>query len=239
MAQESLDTLQKEWEAEFSYGPTHIIKRKIVSKILQPLQGLRILDLGCGGGSYTALLEKANRVIAMDLSLVSVEKTKLLREHQGMNLVAQILQLPFPDDIFDAVVAFDILEHIDQDEGAVQEIYRVLKPKGKLLFVVPEDMTLFSPIDVANGHFRRYNLESIRKLLAAFNLVNLSDFGFPLMRLYLRLFAKKLLTVRSQNSPTLLIRFLSPFVVGVFYFDRLFNGSFRGVEIFGVAQKPG
>ena len=239
MAQESLDTLQKEWETEFSYGPTHLIKRKIVSKILQPLQGLLILDLGCGGGSYTALLEKSNRVIAMDLSLVSVEKTKLLREHQGMNLVAQILQLPFPDNIFDAVVAFDILEHIDRDEGAVQEIHRVLKPKGKLLFVVPEDMTLFSPIDVANGHFRRYSLESIRKLLAAFNLVNLSDFGFPLMRLYLRLLGKRLLTVRSQNSPTLLIRFLSPLVVGVFHFDRLFNGSFRGVEIFGVAQKPG
>ena len=193
------------------------------------------------GAAIQAVAKQATDAIAQLTKQLDASRaeTKLLREHQGMNLVAQILQLPFPDNIFDAVVAFDILEHIDQDEGAVQEIHRVLKPKGKLLFVVPEDMTLFSPIDVANGHFRRYNLESIRELLAAFNLVNLSDFGFPLMRLYLRLFAKRLLAVRSQNSPTFLVRVLSPFVVGVFHFDRLFNGSFRGVEIFGVAQKPG
>lgn len=236
---ETLDDMQKVWEKEFTCGPTHIIKKKIIWRMLEPLQGLRILDLGCGGGAYTCLLEKKNRVVALDLSFVSVKKVAQLREQDGMNVMGPVFPLPFKEGVFDAVVAFDVLEHIQQDSDAVLEIRRILKPGGSLLFVVPEDMRLFSPIDIANGHFRRYSSESIRALLESFNIVFLSDFGFPFMRIYLSIFGKRLLSLREQLPANFLTRLLSMLLVGLFHLDRIFNGSFRGVELFGAAKKHG
>ncbi len=66
----------------------------------------------------------------------------------------------------DAVVAFDVLEHIEDDEAAVREIHRVLRPGGLALIAVPADPRLWSAHDEAVGHVRRYTRPELVDLFA-------------------------------------------------------------------------
>jgi SAM-dependent methyltransferase len=66
----------------------------------------------------------------------------------------------------DAVVAFDVLEHIEDDVTAVAEVRRVLRPGGAFLVAVPVDMRLWSAHDEAVGHVRRYDRAGLLGLLA-------------------------------------------------------------------------
>ena len=73
--------------------------------------------------------------------------------------------LPLADASLSLVVAFDILEHIEEDDLAVAEIRRVLRPDGTLLIAVPADPRLWSDHDVAVDHVRRYTRETLSSVL--------------------------------------------------------------------------
>ena len=64
--------------------------------------------------------------------------------------------LPFGSE-FDLVGAFDVLEHIDNDAGALSELRRVLKPGGGIIVTVPQHRWLWSPADDYGHHQRRYS----------------------------------------------------------------------------------
>lgn len=111
--------------------------------------GDRLLDIGCGFGrhSYEALRRGAT-VIASDFSLpelAEVEATVTAMEDAGELPVASasasvngdVTRLPFPDDSFDHVIASEILEHIDDDQAALRELVRILRPGGRLAATVP------------------------------------------------------------------------------------------------------
>jgi SAM-dependent methyltransferase len=61
----------------------------------------------------------------------------------------------------DAASAFDVIEHIQDDAAFVDGVFRILASKGIFLLTVPALQTLWSPVDVEAGHFRRYNRSSI------------------------------------------------------------------------------
>ena len=63
--------------------------------------------------------------------------------------------LPFPDDSFDAVLAFEVIEHVDDDTGLLGEMARVSRPGGMLILSTPVHATMWSPLDDACGHVRR------------------------------------------------------------------------------------
>ncbi len=63
--------------------------------------------------------------------------------------------LPFPDDSFDAVLAFEVIEHVEDDTGLLGEIARVSRPGGVLILSTPVHATMWSPLDEACGHVRR------------------------------------------------------------------------------------
>jgi SAM-dependent methyltransferase len=73
--------------------------------------------------------------------------------------------IPFRDGAFDLVLASDVLEHIGDDARAANEIRRVLRPGGSLIFSVPAHPWLFGPHDVALRHHRRYTRRAIRRVL--------------------------------------------------------------------------
>jgi SAM-dependent methyltransferase len=64
--------------------------------------------------------------------------------------------LPFADAVFDAVSAFDVVEHCEPESLALREMRRVLRPGGVLVLSVPAYQWAWSDHDVANGHHRRY-----------------------------------------------------------------------------------
>jgi len=111
--------------------------------------GDRLLDIGCGFGrhSYEALRRGAD-VVSSDFALpelVEVDALASAMEAEGelpdgvssTSCNSDVTRLPFPDDSFDRIIASEVLEHIDDDTGALAELTRVLRPGGTLAATVP------------------------------------------------------------------------------------------------------
>ncbi len=76
--------------------------------------------------------------------------------------------MPFADGVFDGVLAFEVLEHIERDEDVVAEVARVLRPGGLAVISVPLHMAWWSAMDDACAHVRRYEpADLIEKLGSA------------------------------------------------------------------------
>jgi SAM-dependent methyltransferase len=113
------------------------------------LAGQTLLDIGCGSGRHTfEALRRGADVVALDqnaedlfdlevMVAAMVDAGEVARRGGPVTLCADALALPFPDESFDRVIASEILEHIPQDDVAIAEIFRVLRPGGLLAVSVP------------------------------------------------------------------------------------------------------
>lgn len=119
----------------------------------------RALDIGAaGGGNTRVLVEEGWDAAATDFCETAVEVAR----ERGLDVVrADARALPFTAGSVDLVTAFDVLEHIEEDDLVTTEIARVLAPGGHALIAVPCDMALWSAHDDAVGHVRRYERESL------------------------------------------------------------------------------
>ena len=102
-------------------------------------QGLRVLDLGCGGGLSTAcLVQRGATVVGVDLSRASLHvASRSARKHghlESVFMCGRAEALPFADTSFDVVWCTDVLEHIPALPTAIAQIARVLKPGGLFLY---------------------------------------------------------------------------------------------------------
>ncbi len=98
------------------------------------LQGMRVLDVGCGNGCYTLeLARRAASVCGLDIQMSNLEAFREpIPRVQGMGE-----SLPLAPETFDAVMMIEVLEHTTSDTGALAECFRVLKPGGRLVLFVP------------------------------------------------------------------------------------------------------
>jgi SAM-dependent methyltransferase len=122
----------------------------------------RILDAGCGSGRNMVELAHHGTVTGVELSSTSV---RLARDRDAGEVIeGSVLDMPFDDGSFDLSVSLDVIEHLEDDIGALRELRRVTAPGGALLVTVPAYQWLWSGHDEINHHHRRY---SRRTLLAA------------------------------------------------------------------------
>ncbi len=112
----------------------------------------RLLDIGCDYADFTDnYLKKSKRVYAVDPNRNVIEEAR--KRHKSIDFrVAPAEGLPFKESFFDVVVLTDVLEHVRNEKKALDEIYRVLRPDGILVFSVPNN-GLFSFIDAFNMKF--------------------------------------------------------------------------------------
>jgi SAM-dependent methyltransferase len=129
-------------------------RRHLIANAVKDIPPSTALDIGAGAGGNTRVLEAAGwRATALEFSDSGV---KLGRE-RGLDVVqGDARDIPFSDGQFGLVVAYDVLEHITEDEQVVAEIARVVRPGGRVLIAVPADPRLWSAHDEAIGHVRRY-----------------------------------------------------------------------------------
>jgi SAM-dependent methyltransferase len=111
----------------------------------------------------------------VDLSSACVER---LCAKGGRAQCASATSLPFSADTFDVVCAFDIVEHVDEDEKVLQELVRVLRPGGTLVLSVPLYAKRWTPFDAMCGHVRRYEPEILRQRLNNLGLTITHSGGF-------------------------------------------------------------
>lgn len=130
------------------------IIRTQVQKIAKNAKNLKILNIGVSTGASSQMLREFGEVVSIEYDQFCVDfinaKTDL-NVQQG-----SILELQYSNNQFDLVCAFDVIEHVEDDQKAVDEMYRVCKHKGYVLITVPAFMFLWSKHDEVNHHFRRY-----------------------------------------------------------------------------------
>jgi SAM-dependent methyltransferase len=151
----------------------------------------RVLEIGCGTGFVLSALRAENRyeLIGAEQHLAGlVFAQQRLPDVRFVQLNARAL--PYRDE-FDAVGAFDVLEHIDQDEEVMANVHAALRRDGVFVITVPQHTWLWSAADEVAQHKRRYSRgELLAKLRrAGFDVQFCSSFVFTLLPL---MFASRL-----------------------------------------------
>ncbi len=138
-------------------------RRHLLAKAISGLVPGRALDIGAAGGGNTRVLrEHGWDAVALEYGSDGAE----VAHGRGLpTLRGDATRLPFADASLDLVMAFDLLEHLHDDDAAVAEVRRVLKPTGTYLVAVPADPRLWSEHDEAVDHVRRYTREGLLELL--------------------------------------------------------------------------
>lgn len=174
---------QRLFERETFYwwniGRREILK-SVLRRHLASQQGFSILDIGCGAGGNIKILGEFGSVIGLD---VSEEALKFANKHGAFKelILGDAEHLPFPDGAFGLVSAFDVLEHISDDQKAIREMFRVLQRGGFALITVPAHRWLWSRHDEALHHLRRYTDKELRAVVsvAGFIVITHSHFVTP------------------------------------------------------------
>ena len=147
---------------------------------------LKILDIGCGTGVLVdELTTQGHEVWGLDISEEALKFCRM-RGHNKRLYRGDATNLPFADWRFDLVTAIGVIEHLDNDEIFLSEVWRVLKPQSCFVMLTSSFPWLWSMHDVANEHRRRYYLSEIEKKVSAshFQTVRLSHlnfFAFPFL----------------------------------------------------------
>jgi SAM-dependent methyltransferase len=145
-----------------AFGERGINKRLDALARRTPLEGQRLLDVGCGDGAYTVrLAQRFTRVDAIDIQRDRLDMfAQRLVERPTPTPVTihemSATDLDFPDDAFDLVTAIEVMEHIAELDRALREINRVLKPGGRLAITTPNRWFPFETHGVLL-HGRRYS----------------------------------------------------------------------------------
>lgn len=120
-----------------------------------------MLDVGCGGGIFLKnLSDITNQQFGTDINFEILSKEK---KNEIAATLSNAKQLPYKSETFSLVSVIDILEHVDDDDLAIRELFRVLRKGGWLLVSVPAFMALFGEHDRLFGHFRRYSKSEIAR----------------------------------------------------------------------------
>jgi SAM-dependent methyltransferase len=138
-------------------------RRKMLRRLVAPVTPGRALDVGCGSGGNTAVLRDLGwQVTGLEYSPAAAE----LAHARGLDIVqGDATRLPFPDGSFDLVISTDMWEHIEDHEAVARETARVVRPGGRVLVAVPCSMKLWSGHDLALGHVRRYEKDTLRAVI--------------------------------------------------------------------------
>jgi SAM-dependent methyltransferase len=148
----------------------YVARRRVLAALIRrrvrPPKNARVLEIGCGTGHNLKMLSEFGTVAGLEID----EAARSFAEKRvGHGIFSSPLPelAGIPEHHYDVVGAFDVIEHIVDDEGAIASIARLLKPGGKLVMTVPAHQWMWSAHDVVNHHRRRYSKASLRRLIAA------------------------------------------------------------------------
>lgn len=125
----------------------------------------RILDIGCGIGSYTYLIDR-NDCFGIDVDINALKTAKRYCSNSDF-ILASVLNLPFKDKIFDVVFMWEVIEYIENktEKNAIQEIHRALIPGAKFLLSAPNYHFIYNIADPDHFLLRRQRHFDIKNLI--------------------------------------------------------------------------
>jgi SAM-dependent methyltransferase len=164
----------------------YLLRRNRVLKLLGPLPTGRLLEVGCGSGALLHELAKsAHEAVGIETSAPALQMAKEIARLRGGE--QKLVDSPSADwqGHFDLICAFDVLEHIEHDEIALDKWLAWLRPGGRLCISVPAHSARWGAGDVWAGHYRRYERTGLTELLQAkrMQIEHFECYGFPLANL--------------------------------------------------------
>ena len=161
----------------------YLLRRARILSIFDRLPATDLLEVGCGAGALLA--DFAMRGFNC-IGLESSTRATVLARHLASRLGDPYRVVSDPDttwqSLFGVVCAFDVLEHIEDDNGAIERWRTWLRPGGTFMLSVPAHPKRWNEGDIWAGHYRRYERASLLELLSSHGLrvVHCECYGFPL-----------------------------------------------------------
>jgi SAM-dependent methyltransferase len=121
-----------------------------------------VLDFGAGFGTLTRLVALRSR--NLDCVEPDVHQREVL-EADGFRCYPKVEAVP--PGSYDVIYSSNVLEHIEDDVSALRQLRIVLRPNGKIVLYLPACQSLYSAVDAAIGHYRRYDVRMITECLNA------------------------------------------------------------------------
>jgi glycosyltransferase involved in cell wall biosynthesis len=136
---------------------------------IRPYLGAEVLEIGAGMGNLTSeLAPRRKRYVATDIDMEHLQRLRNQLQFRT-NLDVCYCDLSHPADFesfsgkMDTVICLNVLEHIENDNAALKNLYASLKPGGRAIVLVPEGQRLFCGLDEVLGHYRRYSEKQLRE----------------------------------------------------------------------------
>jgi SAM-dependent methyltransferase len=168
-----------------------------------------ILDVGCGTGNVLSAIKRAfpnSRLFGAD---IFIEGLRFAQERNETALLFQMdaKSIPFRDE-FDIVGAFDLIEHIDNDELALNQMYKATRPGGGIIITTPQHPFLWSNKDEHAHHYRRYNSKEL--------ICKVENAGFKIEKI------------------TSFVTFLFPFIIASRYYNKIIKTDYQPLREFHI-----
>ena len=166
--------------------PAHIVRRAAVLEVIKTWQPGRVLEIGCGVGAF--LYDLGSRGFHGKGVDTSASALNIAHQfHSGADSAFTIVQQIGEDDYdgYEYLMSFEVLEHIQNDSGALSRWAQCLKKGGILIGSVPAHRQRFGASDQWAGHVRRYDYQDLEKLLKStgFEILVINCYGFPILNL--------------------------------------------------------
>lgn len=166
-----------------SIGKAHRFNRWMADAAVRPFMGHRVLEIGAGIGNMTLQLLPRERYIASEQDPLHLDVLKALTL-RGTSLEAVPIDAQNPDDFapikgsVDTIVCLNVLEHIPDSTAALNNMFDVLEPGGRAIILVPQGPWLYSPLDKALEHVKRYTRKDLSDALGAAGFTVTKTFHF-------------------------------------------------------------
>lgn len=158
-----------------------------------------LLEIGCGTGFVLSGIRKAFPLLALSGSEIFSEGLSFAAERlPGIELLQMdARRIPFREE-FDMIGAFDVLEHVEEDEEVLAQMYQATRARGGIMLTVPQHSFLWSDADEYARHVRRYSARDLRVKVerAGFEVLRVTSF----VSLLLPLMLISRLKLRSKQS---------------------------------------
>ncbi|MBI2105972.1 methyltransferase domain-containing protein [Candidatus Woesearchaeota archaeon] len=214
-----------------------VSRRDIILRLIKNFPpNYKILDLGCSGGILLKEIIKRgfSDVIGIDLDKSAID----LAKKQGINaIIADATKTNFKDETFDLIIASDILEHLEDDNKALNEWNRTLKKSGKIIIFVPAFKFLWRKHDEENQHKRRYSKSDLLSRLKLSGL-KVKRISYWNMSSLLPLIIMKLINSKSEDN--LNKTKINAVLKNIIYLENFIATKFNipiGVSLFVIAEK--
>lgn len=176
---EAYALLSESEKRHFWFQGRNMVIRSIIKSSFPGHKGKRFLEVGCGTGYVLAALARMGFVVTgLDMHPEGLAYAR--RRVPKAALMTKSLANFRPKTLFDAVGAFDVIEHIAEDSKALSQCAKLLRKGGMLYLTVPARPELWSVYDDISGHKRRYTISALASLVrqSGYDIVYIGYFGF-------------------------------------------------------------